>query len=91
MEGLHHWWEFGQNPKLTANNEISLQNPSRQSSIKRKYKTKRTGTSLDPNINKIDNNGNSDRNNHSEKGGHNEVYEDIIIIIPKFCRLLCEM
>ena len=88
MEGLHHWWEFGKNPKLTANNEISLQNPSRQSSIKRKYKAKRTGTSLDPNINKIDNNGNSDRNKHSEEAGHNEVYEDIIIIIPKFCRLM---
>ena len=84
MEGLHHWWEFGNNPKLTSDDKTSLQNPNRQSSMKRKYKTRRTGTSLDLNINKIDNNGNNDRNNNYEEGGNNEVYENIIHIIPKF-------
>ena len=73
MEGLHHWWEFGKNPKLTSDDKSSLQNPNRQSSKKRKYKTKRTGTSLDLNINKIDINGNSGRNNNYEEGRHNEV------------------
>ena len=73
MEGLHHWWEFGKNPELISDDKSSLQNPNRQSSKKRKYKTNRTGTSLDLNINKIDINGNSDRNNNYEEGGHNEV------------------
>ena len=73
MEGLHHWWEFRKNPKLTSEDKSSLQNPNSKSSIKRKYKTRRTGTSLDLNINKIDINGNGDRNNNYEEGGHNEV------------------
>ena len=73
MEGLHHWWEFGKNPKSTSDDKSALQNPNRQSSKKQKYKTKLTGTSLDLNINKIDINGNSDRNNNYEEGGNNEV------------------
>ena len=72
MEGLHHWWEFGKNPKLTSDDKSS---------------TRRTGTSLDHNINKIDNNGKGNRNNNSKEGEHNEVYKDIMRIIPYFCRL----
>ena len=78
MNGLYHWWEFGKNPKLKSENKSSIQNPSRQSSTKRKYETRRTGASLDLNINKMDNNGNRDRNNNSEEGGHKEVYKDIM-------------
>ena len=88
MEGLHHWWEFGKSPEITSDDNSSLQNPSRKSSVKRKYKARRTGTSLDLNINKIDNNGNSYRSKNSEEGGHNQVYKDLMHIIPKFCRLL---
>ena len=84
MEGIHHWWEFGKNPKSISDDKSSVQNPSRKSSIKRKYKGRRIGTSLDLNINKIDNNGNGDRNNNSEEGGHNKVYKDIMYIIYKF-------
>ena len=87
MEGLHHWWEFGKSPEITSDENSSLQNPSRKSSVKRKYKARRTSTYLDLNINKIDNNGNSDRRKNSEEGGHNQVYEDLFHIIPKFCRL----
>ena len=88
MEGLHHWWEFGKNPKLTSEDRRSLPNPSIQSSTKRKYEARRTGAPHGLSINEIDSNGNRDRNNNSEEGGHNEVYKDIMRIIPYFCRLL---
>ena len=88
MEGLHHWWEFGKNPKLTSEDRRSLPNPSIQSSTKRKYEARRTGAPHGLSINEIDSNGNRDRNNNLEEGGHKEVHKEMMHIIPKFCRLL---
>ena len=85
MEELHHWWEFGKSPKLTTEDEMSLPNPSRQSSKKQKYEAMSTGAPLDLNINKIGNNGNGDRNNNFEEVRHNEVNKDIVHLIPKIC------
>ena len=85
MEGLHHWWEFGKSPKSTSDGKNSVPNPSRQSSKKRKYGTRRSGAPLHLDINKIDNNGHGDRNNNLEEDGHNKVNKEIMHISFKVC------